>query len=116
MVDGGMCEHCQSSLGYIVDHIEELTESNITDPEIALNYNNLQYLCLICHNSKTFVKYKLQCAFDSEGNPVVKDNSPPPIEVKIVRKRRTEGAPLCNTQAATHNPHPKKVKKKGVFK
>ena len=52
--DGGLCEHCRKALGYIVDHIIELTPYNINDPAISLNHDNLQYLCLECHNRKTF--------------------------------------------------------------
>jgi 5-methylcytosine-specific restriction protein A len=55
-IDGGMCEHCREVPGYIVDHIIEISPSNITDPEITLNHDNLQYLCLPCSNTKTFVK------------------------------------------------------------
>ncbi len=54
----GLCEHCMKNSkltpGYIVDHIVELTPDNITDVEISLNHSNLQYLCLVCHNKKTF--------------------------------------------------------------
>lgn len=53
-IDGGICEHCKTELGYIVDHKEELSPENINDPEITLNHENLQYLCLSCHNIKTF--------------------------------------------------------------
>ena len=53
-VDGGMCQHCRVELGYICDHIEELTPDNIDDPDISLSHDNLQYLCLVCHNKKTF--------------------------------------------------------------
>ena len=53
-IDGGMCEHCKESLGYIVDHIEELTPDNLNDPNISLSHNNFQYLCIECHNRKTF--------------------------------------------------------------
>ena len=53
-IDGGMCEHCKEELGYIVDHIEELTPENINDPYIALSHDNFQYLCTPCHNKKTF--------------------------------------------------------------
>ena len=53
-IDGGLCEHCQKELGFIVDHIVELAPHNINDPSIALDHNNLQYLCLECHNRKTF--------------------------------------------------------------
>lgn len=54
---GGLCEHCNHAPGYIVDHIEEINSHNINDPNITLNHNNLQYLCLECHNTKTFRKY-----------------------------------------------------------
>ena len=53
-IDGGACERCEDDLGYIVDHITELTHENINNPDIALNHDNLQYLCLSCHNKKTF--------------------------------------------------------------
>lgn len=53
-IDGGMCEHCKDKLGYIVDHKEELTPENINNPDVTLNHNNFQYLCLVCHNRKTF--------------------------------------------------------------
>ena len=56
LVDGGMCEHCRERLGYIVDHKVELTPVNIADIDIALNPRNYQYLCLACHNTKTFKK------------------------------------------------------------
>lgn len=53
-IDGGMCQHCKDKLGFIVDHKEELTPDNINSPDITLNHNNFQYLCLECHNTKTF--------------------------------------------------------------
>ena len=56
----GLCEHCLKEgkhvPGYIVDHIEEITPSNIDDVEITLNHQNLQYLCISCHNTKHFGK------------------------------------------------------------
>lgn len=42
--------------GYIVDHIIEITPENIDDANITLNHDNLQFLCLDCHNKKTFSK------------------------------------------------------------
>jgi 5-methylcytosine-specific restriction protein A len=53
-IDGGMCEHCKEELGYIVDHKVELDNENINDVYVSLNHDNLQYLCLRCHNVKTF--------------------------------------------------------------
>ena len=49
-VDGGLCQRCHKRLGYIVHHRIELTAENITDPEISLNHELLEYLCLDCHN------------------------------------------------------------------
>lgn len=70
-IDGGLCEHCKSKRGYIVDHIIEITPDNINDVNITLNHSNLQYLCLECHNTKTFSKNKStdkNLFFDEEGN------------------------------------------------
>lgn len=53
-IDGGMCQACKEKLGYICDHIEEINPNNINDIDITLNHKNLQYLCLECHNKKTF--------------------------------------------------------------
>ena len=66
-IDGGLCEMCKDKLGYIVDHIIELNELNYTDPWIALCHDNLQYLCLDCHNTKTFGT-PTRVKFDEEGN------------------------------------------------
>ena len=69
--DGGICEHCKNQLGYIVDHIKEISPLNINDPEITLNHKNLQYLCLECHNIKTFSKHSALregFAFDENGD------------------------------------------------
>lgn len=68
-IDGGMCERCGSVPGYIVDHKEELTPDNINNPEISLNHKNFQYLCLDCHNKKTFKKHSAGL-FDDEGQPI----------------------------------------------
>ena len=71
----GLCEHClendKHTPGYILDHIIELNPININDPEITLNHKNLQYLCLSCHNTKTFAKYGVireGLQFDSSGD------------------------------------------------
>ncbi len=53
-VDGGLCQICKDDLGYIVDHIEELTPENINNQDITLSWSNFQYVCLVCHNKKTF--------------------------------------------------------------
>ncbi|MDC2866525.1 HNH endonuclease signature motif containing protein [Bacillus sp. BP-3] len=72
----GMCEHCKEQPGYIVDHIVEITPDNINDPDITLNHSNLQFLCLQCHNIKTFRKYKPlreDVMFDENGQLIRRD-------------------------------------------
>lgn len=71
-VDGGMCQCGCGELGYIVDHMEEITPENINDPDITLNHENLQYLTLECHNTKTFGSRegatREDVMFDSSGD------------------------------------------------
>ena len=45
----GLCERCERP-GYIVHHKIHLNEKNISDPDVTLNHDNLEYLCLDCHN------------------------------------------------------------------
>lgn len=73
MVDGGMCEICGHRLGKEVDHIIELNESNVHDPSISLNHDNLQYLCKECHNMKTFSTDNRTVFFDENGEPIFKE-------------------------------------------
>lgn len=84
MIDGGACEICGSNQGYIVHHKTMLTESNISNPDIALSYGNLQYVCKDCHDKLEGhgignKKVKPLFAFDADGQPISLreiDNSP----------------------------------------
>jgi len=49
-VDGGMCEECRENLGYIVHHKKHVTEANVNVPDVALNHDNLMYVCKECHD------------------------------------------------------------------
>ena len=50
---GGLCEKCLRKgivrAGVIVHHKVHLTPENIHDPNIALNWDNLELLCWKCH-------------------------------------------------------------------
>jgi len=52
---GGLCERClERGLivpGEIVHHIKPITQSNIDDPQITLNWDNLRLLCRPCHEA-----------------------------------------------------------------
>lgn len=64
-----ICERC-GGLAYIVHHKKHITPNNINNPNITLNWDNLQALCLECHN-KIHGNSKV-CAdglsFDENGN------------------------------------------------
>lgn len=46
----GICERCGQPNGTEVHHIIELTPENINNPDITLNFDNLELLCKTCHN------------------------------------------------------------------
>lgn len=58
----------------IVHHKEYLTDVNFNDDNISLNEDNLEGLCIDCHNQEHFsTKVTRQdLMFDSEGNLVSK--------------------------------------------
>ena len=62
----GKCERCASA-GVIVHHKIYITTRNINNPEITLNFNNLELLCRKCHNQEHF-KDKTDYNFDEDGN------------------------------------------------
>lgn len=57
----------------IVHHKIHLNASNINDPYITLRHDNLEYLCITCHNKEHFEKDKLRTGvmFDDEGNVIM---------------------------------------------
>ena len=71
-IDGGLCERCHERLGYIVHHKIELTPENITNPDVALNQELLEYLCLTCHNEEhdVFRPAERSVLFDENGDVV----------------------------------------------
>lgn len=56
------CERCRMNglmvPAYIVHHKKHLNQSNYGDPEVALSFNNLEALCLACHNKEHFGEKK----------------------------------------------------------
>lgn len=71
----GLCERCLARGKYtpaeIAHHIVPLSPENINDPNITLNWSNLQALCRDCHaevHDKANARYKL----DELGRVIVK--------------------------------------------
>jgi len=53
---GGLCERCKAKglikAGVIVHHKIYLNEDNKNDPSVVYNFENLELLCLECHNDE----------------------------------------------------------------
>lgn len=65
-----ICERCGAPAA-IVHHVRHLNPHNVNDPDVALNPDNLQALCLACHNAEHFGSGRAWAeglAFDTEGN------------------------------------------------
>lgn len=74
-----ICERCGSPNARQVHHKEYLTEENINNNNIALNFDNLECLCDICHqnehNEKTSIT-RDDVEFDDNGQ-LIKKSYPP---------------------------------------
>ena len=71
----GLCERCLSNdkyvPGVIVHHKEKLTPVNINDPNVTLNWEKLEYLCMDCHNREHGRSATAEgTMFDSKGDLV----------------------------------------------
>lgn len=66
-----ICERC-GSVARIVHHKKYITPHNISNPYITLDWNNLEALCMDCHNAEHIGS--AVCAkglkFDKNGNIV----------------------------------------------
>lgn len=53
---GGLCERCLAkglyNAGVIVHHKTYIDPENVTDPQILLDWNNLELLCRACHDAE----------------------------------------------------------------
>lgn len=63
---GGLCERCYKKglivPAVIVHHKTYITQDNINDPTITLNFDNLEALCKNCHNEEhisTIKRYRV---------------------------------------------------------
>lgn len=72
---GGLCERCKKKglyePGTTVHHIIRLNADNIDNPDITINFNNLELLCRNCHEEEHDRKKKpknRRYRFDENGN------------------------------------------------
>lgn len=82
----GICELCGKP-GKEVHHKKHITPANISDPDITLNWDNLQLLCSSCHcaiHDKSYEMYRARTrkdtgianglCFDDDGNIIENKN------------------------------------------
>ena len=65
-----ICQRCGAP-AEIAHHKQHLTAANVSNPEISLNPDNLEALCLACHNAEHFSAGGATAAglaFDGDGN------------------------------------------------
>lgn len=75
----GLCERClkrgKYKPGKIVHHINYITRNNINDPNVTLNWENLEFCCLECHNLEhhgSGIAVRDDVMFDEDGNLIQK--------------------------------------------
>ena len=61
-----VCERC-GGVAVICHHKKYLTPENINDPNIALNWSNLEALCQDCHNKEHMQQYN-KVIFADDGS------------------------------------------------
>ena len=77
---GGLCETCRAKgkivKGEIVHHKIELTPDNIDNPDITLNWDNLQCLCRECHAEvHELYERKRRYKIDELGRVISRENA-----------------------------------------
>lgn len=77
-----LCERCSTPddpvAAKIAHHKKRLTCENISDPYIALSWDNLEALCQDCHNKEHHrTERKPRYKFDGDGNLVAVAAYPP---------------------------------------
>ena len=95
-----VCERCGKP-ATICHHKTWLNGENVHDPNIALSFDNLEALCIDCHNAEHGAKHSV-ILFDEEGN--------------IDRVKDSQEAKDFKRQQAAINEMLSKLKEKNSFK
>lgn len=74
----GLCERCGQG-GKIVHHKIYLSPKNINNPSVTLNHDNLELLCMDCHNDEHMAKLPIAkgLKFNDNGDLI---STPPGIK------------------------------------
>lgn len=74
----GICERCGKPNSKTVHHKKYITENNINNTEITLNFDNFELLCEDCHNREHKDKYSStdwNLMFDANGDLIRKPSA-----------------------------------------
>lgn len=78
-----ICERCGKP-AVICHHKKWLNGSNVHDPSVALSFDNLEALCMDCHNKEHSAKHDTP-VFDAAGNMIRTKESVDTREFKTQR-------------------------------
>ena len=73
-----VCERCHNKsfagtgkpAHFIVHHKHHLTPENVHDDSVVYGWDNLELLCIYCHNAVHSQGIDRECRVDDDGNPV----------------------------------------------
>ncbi len=65
-----ICERCHDAPAVLVHHKIHITEANMRDVNVTLNWDNLEALCQSCHNEE-HNPTKDRAKFDEEGRLIL---------------------------------------------
>ena len=101
-----ICERCGGA-ATIAHHITYLTPKNINDPNVTLNWDNLEALCQDCHNKEHISKgaTREDVMFDEQGDLIPKY---PPSNRLGGLPAIPSGLPSKRTRGSRVTPLPKK--------
>ena len=78
-----ICERCGKP-AQICHHKKWLDDKNVHDPTVALNPDNLEALCIDCHNAEHGLKHSITI-FDADGNVVQVVHDPTTVQYEVHR-------------------------------
>ena len=79
------CERCGKP-AQICHHKKWLNDRNVHDPSVALSFDNLEALCIECHNAEHGLRHDIT-VFDDAGNVVEVKES---VDTKSYQKQRDQ--------------------------
>lgn len=73
-----ICERCKNKsfagtgkpAHFIVHHKKHLNPDNVLDDNVVYGWDNLELLCIYCHNAVHSQGIDRECMFDDGGNPI----------------------------------------------